>query len=147
MFVVRLLTSDDAVQLRAFAQSDPSFQLSEVSAFFSLEYLHEWLARPEGDLLVGAEVDGELVGFILCQVIRSSWSLWHNFFVARAHRRRGIGQALFDYVIGELRERDVTLCVAFARERDAVAFHVRNGASAGYSFTYVEWRTDQQPVG
>ena len=137
--MIRSLRAADAATLCEIALRDPGFELSSRGRFFPADYVQEWLANPDDDVLLAAEEDGRVVGFVLCQVIRGRWALWHNFFMLPTHRRRGAGQALFDSAMEQLAAKGVRYCVAFAREPGALAFHVSNGASVGHSFTYTEW--------
>ncbi len=137
--VIRSLGRDDAGALSAIADASDAFAMSARSRFFDPHYLERWLSDPGEDILVAAFDGTEIVGFVLCEVLRGSWAHWHSIFVRPDRRRSGIGTALFGAVYERLRAKGVEYCTAYVRDARLAEFLETRGGLAGRRFTFWEW--------
>jgi len=136
---IRPLRRDDTDALRAIADASDAFAMSDRSRFFDSQYLQHWLSNPGDDVLLAAFDGAEIVGFVLCEVLRGSWAHWHSIFVRPDRRRLGIGTALFDSVCELLRAKRVEYCTAYVRDARLAEFLESRGGLAGRRFTFWEW--------
>jgi aminoglycoside 6'-N-acetyltransferase I len=80
-----------------------------------------------GDCLV-AELEGDVVGFILCSNLAGLRTTIEEFAVAPAFQRRGVGKALFDHAVAAARARGVPFMELVAsRQAPAYRFYLREG--------------------
>jgi len=139
MITVRNLKADDADTVYKIGSTNSAFDLTATNRFFPPDYLHRWFSDPGEDVLLGAFNEDKLIGFVLCQIVRKTWAVWHNLYVLPEYRKSGTGQTLYESAMSILAERGVLYCNAYTRDEDAIQFHINNGATAGQSFTFVEW--------
>lgn len=97
------------------------------------EYLKEFLANPANYLIV-AEVDNQLAGFLLAQVLprlkQSSYKMFiYEIEVDRAHQRKGIGSALIQFIREIARRQKMMKGFVFTNHsnKGAVEFYKSTG--------------------
>jgi len=97
------MTSADLPNVLALAQA-----LGDVRHLSLAELRHCTLGDPtcSPDLLLLARVNGDLVGFCFA-CIREGRGIIKLFGVSQAHRRKGVGTALFDEIESRLRSRGI----------------------------------------
>lgn len=75
-----------------------------------------------------AELEGEVVGFILCASLAGLRAFVEEFAVAPEHQGQGIGDALLRHVIEHYRQRDYPLLELIANwQAPAWDFYLRRG--------------------
>jgi L-amino acid N-acyltransferase YncA len=102
------------------------------------ESMRAWFKEKEAGVfpVIGAEVDGVLVGFATYGTFRAraayKYSVEHSVYVHQAHRGRGIGKALMVELIAAARAQQYHVLVGGIdiANRTSVALHERLG------FTY-----------
>lgn len=140
MIVIRELSAGDAKAVHEIGSTYPEFDLSSTTRFFPLDYVIGWFNNQGSDVLLGAYEESRLIGFVLCEVMRQDWSLWHNFFVLPDYRHLGVGNMLYKEARRRLLRRGVSYCVSLTRDMESVRFHENHGGRAGHSFTFIDWR-------
>ncbi len=121
----------------------------ETEALYA-EYLGSQLANPDVVILV-AEWAGQVAGYTYAALegfdymaLRGPAGVGHDLMVDPAYRGRGIGRALLEATLAELRARGASQFVLFAAERNDAA--QRMFAAAGFRPTMVEM-TRELPEG
>jgi GNAT superfamily N-acetyltransferase len=139
MLSVRPLNADDAESVFRIGSTYSAFDLTPTNRFFPPDYLHRWFSDAGEDVLLGAFYEDKLIGFVLCQIVRRTWAVWHNLYVLSEYRKTGTGQILYESAMSILAERGVLYCSAYSRDEEAIRFHLNNGATAGQSFRFIDW--------
>lgn len=107
---IRPMTIADIATIHKMGQEEEGFRVaeSEDSCFWSKEQLERWVRAGE-DVLLVAEVDGEIAGFVLTTLHRPTGkATWENELVAPKFRGQGIGRTLDEEMVQHLRANGAT---------------------------------------
>jgi ribosomal protein S18 acetylase RimI-like enzyme len=141
IIIVRRTEPRDAISIHGLGVIEDGFAVSPWSRFYLLDDLQQWIARPEDDILLSAEHNDVLVGFLLCRVVRRSWAMLENLEVHPSYRNRGIGHRLLDDCVQQLRRRQIVSLHGLVREdNQAIRFFTDNDFIPGYRFRWIERR-------
>jgi aminoglycoside 3-N-acetyltransferase I len=125
------------LKVRRFEASDAETAVALVEQFagnvVSSEYLKEFLASPVNYLIV-AEIENTLAGFLLAHALQRLKQESHKMFiyeldVAQAYRRKGVGTALIQYILGIVRQEKMMNAFVFTSysNKGAVEFYKSTG--------------------
>ena len=99
--------------------------------------------KNERALILGAELDGKIVGYAYARLEEKDWNALldehgalHDILVDESVRRQGIGKQLLDRVLAELRERGVERVVLHTAVQNVSAHKLFE--SAGFRRTMLE---------
>jgi ribosomal protein S18 acetylase RimI-like enzyme len=132
---VRRLAADEDAILERLARDEADFDVDGRSE------AKEPLARDAARAFLGdanvlfwvAEQDGDVVGFLSCQLVRKRAEppelLLYEIGVRAAHRRRGVGRALVAAMDDWMRAHDVHEVWVLADNDDAISFYRACGFS------------------
>lgn len=81
------------------------FSMEEETGFYGKSYLVSWINNKRDDILLVAEKEGEVIGFLFCQVKFKIWAMGENIYVAKRESGSGVDQLLFDECQKRLREK------------------------------------------
>lgn len=101
--------ADEMAHIEAESNSPPWSR-----ELFAQEFLHSH-AR-----VMGARLDGRLVGFLICHVVQDEGHIV-NFGVAAAYRGKGVGRALIEEVLSDLYAEGVRWMTLEVRRSNQVA--------------------------
>ncbi|MES2931552.1 MAG: GNAT family N-acetyltransferase [Patescibacteria group bacterium] len=117
------------------------FKVSEDAPYFwSEEQLAQWIFAEE-DVLLGAELNGKLVGFILTTHHRPTGKVtWENQLVLSGYRGQGIGEALMLEMRKRLRLAGATYLCGLVRTNntDGSRYYASRGMNRGHDFVWLE---------
>jgi ribosomal protein S18 acetylase RimI-like enzyme len=136
--MIRAARPDDLSVILKLGATEPGFEVSDKLTFYESDLLEAWLASPGEDVLLVAEADGEVRGFLACVVGKPSVTI-ENIVVEQAFRSQGIGSELLDQCIISLQARQITAkhVNALIREGNlALDFFKDHGFKVGYSFSW-----------
>ena len=124
MASIQTFSIDDYNEVLALWQATPGVGLSDAD---SRAGVAAYLARNQGLSFV-ARVEGRLVGAVLCGTDGRRGYL-HHLAVHPDFRRQGIGQALAERCLAELKAQGINKChlFVFAGNADGRAFWERTG--------------------
>ena len=92
--VVRDLTEQDIDQIYKPGVLNQDFQVGE-TGFYDQKYLTAWLKQKNDDILLVANKDGQIVGFLFCRVMFRTWAMGENIMVLPKDKDVGVDEALF----------------------------------------------------
>lgn len=115
---VRPATLGDVDVIFAIGRSDPAFAVSDAISFYERSELVEWVGDPSDNILLVAEYESAVVGFLFCKVMSHHWAMLDNFYVRPEHRGKRFGLALFQELLRGLRGRGVVYLSALASPDD-----------------------------
>ncbi len=134
------LALDDIPALLEIGNREDGFRVSEESAgFWSHEQLTRWISADE-DVLLGAKINGELVGYVLTtHHVPTGKVTWENIVVLPEYRDLGIGEAL----VLEMRERLKTNGATYLHflvktDNSSLPFFEQAGFSRGFDFVWFD---------
>ena len=121
--IIRKMTVDDVEIVKAMGDSAPELSVTEGnSSFWSIKRLTQWV-RYDSDVLLVAEHDKEVVGFLLTQIHSpSSTAYLSDIAVAEDARGEGVGSALIEYALEQLKLLDITYIYGLTQEHN-IAIH------------------------
>ena len=137
---VRRMQKSDVKEVFRLGADISEFQVTPDIGFWTQEQLLSWLTKEDDPLLV-AETDGEIIGFILCQVHRQTGKATvENIFVKDKYRRHHVGSALLHDCLTKLETIGVTfVCALTSIDNSPVAsFWKQHGFQHGHEFTWFE---------
>lgn len=117
--LVRQAVPADVEVVYSLGQGDPAFAVSERISFYERTELTEWIGAPENNILLVAEVEGQVGGFLFCKVMSHHWAMLDNFYVAPPWRGRQCGRELLRGLAERLRKRHTVYLSALVRQEDS----------------------------
>jgi len=136
---IRDAKSGDIDTLYEIGISEYGFIVSSQSRFYSKEYLKAWFASQGDDVLLVAEYEDEIVGFLFCVVIHNISAVLQNIAVISSHRKNGIGSLLLEECINRLRQKDINSISGIVREGNKnLPFFTDNNFDIGNKFIWIE---------
>lgn len=144
---IRDAESRDVGTLYKMGIVEEGFAVSSQSRFYTKNYLKDWIENPDNDVLLVAEIQNEIVGFLFCRVNRNYWAMLENIAVSTSVRRQGIGTALLTECLKRLRARGINYIAGIVRESNSnIEFFINKGFSMGNRFVWIEKHTgDKDP--
>jgi GNAT superfamily N-acetyltransferase len=117
--VVRPAAPADAEAIRSLGVSDAAFSVSPQVPFYETEELVSWAQNPRDNILLVAEVEGGVAGFLFCKIMSTHWALLDNFYVSPRLRKTSASDQLFDRLMDELRARSIEYLSIMVKEGEA----------------------------
>jgi len=137
--IIRKAEPSDVDKLYDMGIKENGFVLSTQTRFYTRDYLEKWLQNPQSDILLVAEKDGEIIGFLFCRVFHDSWAMLDNIMVSHSWRRRGIGTALLKECLNKLRMKKVQYIAGIVKEdNESINFFLKNEFLKGNKFIWIE---------
>jgi len=120
--------------------TEEAFAVSSGTRFYQERYLANWIARPDNDILLVAEMENEIVGFLFCRVNRHAWAMLENIAVRPAKRKQGIGTTLLKECLKRLQAKGINYVASIVREGNnaSIEFLTNKGFSLGNRFVWIE---------
>lgn len=138
---IRSLLMRDVPALLQMASNEAGFEGAKdgVPGFWTEKQLRQWISSKK-DVLLAAEENGEVVGFVLTTLhYPTGKATWENQLVLPKHRGRGIGEVLAKEMEIRLREKGATYLHFLVREDNGqVAHYARQGFTKGHAFRWFE---------
>ena len=138
---VRPARPADASAICRLGIADSSFVVSPVIKFYEQSEVAEWARRRRENLLLVAECDDEIVGFLFCKVMSHHWAMLDNFYVRPSSRTTDSAQKLYQSLVRELANRKLTYLTCLVREdHGALMRLVRlKGFTQRHQYTWLEY--------
>lgn len=116
---IRSMQLSDIEVVLAVGPSVVGFDMSTGKRFWSREVLEAWCAS-ESDLMLIAEEDGAMVGFVFfaCHIPTGKATL-ENLWVAPPWRNQGIGKLMIRSAVFDLRQLGCKFIVALTEQANA----------------------------
>lgn len=134
---IRDVSLTDIPEVLKIAKDVDGFKVSEErEGFWSQEQLERWVQSD--DVLLVAELDGRIVGFVLTAHHRPTGKVtWENQLVLPEFRGQGIARALTDVMEKRLKENGATYIHFLTKESNEFLGHYKKiGYDAGHSFVW-----------
>lgn len=131
---------DDVLSVYGLASKEERFQVSGHTSFWSVGQLNIWV-ESEGDVCLIAEVDEEIIGFVLSQYHKPTGKATiENLFVRSGYREQGVGRELFIECSLTLKRNGATYqCGMVEPDNDLMLDIVkRAGFDEGKTFIWVD---------
>ena len=116
--LVRRAIPADIDTLCALGKGEPAFSVSEKIRFYERKELEEWIADPEGNLLLVLDDEDVITGFLFCKIMSYHWAYLDNFYVRPGYRRHGQGMSLMQALLDLLREKKIVYLSTLVEEKD-----------------------------
>ncbi len=104
-----------------------------LTAWTKRDYLNE-IRRDDSIAKAAKSGNGRIIGFVVVRLLMNSDNLFdnseiHNIAVRKSFQNKGIGQKIFDEILGELRKNDISESWLEVREsnKKAIKFYMKNG--------------------
>ena len=138
--IVREMRPEDVPAVYAMGIREEGFRApgsEEKLCFWPQQTLERWTVDPGDDVLLVAEVDGEVAGFVIATFHRITGKAeWENECVSPEFRGRGVAKALYAEMERRFVEKGATFISFIVKgDNDSLgAYKKRFGPSAG-----VQW--------
>ena len=139
---VRDMELADVEKVYEMGKEAPEFTVSDSSSFWEKEDLQRWTKDKREDILLVAEVDREIIGFILAKYHKATrLGTITDIFVEESHRRKGIGTTLLQQVKSQLLDKGATYMYAFIKSQNDPSLNLLKSAgfTQGYDMTWMEF--------
>ena len=136
---IRRAKPEDLHAIYDMGRDEEGFAVSSFTKFYGENYLRNWIKEPRDDILLVADSDGEISGFVLCRVIRGSTAILDNIGVKYSKRNRGIGGLLLEECMRLLKRAGIGYVAAIVRSgHRSLGFFKSHGFRTGNEFTWIE---------
>lgn len=136
---IRPATLADADVIYEMGSKEESFAVSPKARFYEEDDLRNWIENPGRDILLVAEIENEIVGFLFCRIIRNSWAMLDNILVSALRRKQRVGTHLLQKCLDLLKHKGIRYVGAIAREGNDLEFFINKGGfESGYKFIWIE---------
>lgn len=100
----------------------------------------EYIKKPKKNILLVAETDNKIVGFVCAEIIDKEWCVLDNIAVDKKYQRRGIGTRLLDELYSILRKKKnyYVQLLAEKRHKQAQKFWKSKGFKEGKTFIWFD---------
>jgi ribosomal protein S18 acetylase RimI-like enzyme len=137
---IRRMEERDLEKVYEWGAGTEGFSANIYSRFWPEFALEKWVKKPDDVLLVAEEQD-QMVGFILSQYHKESGKATiENIYIAEEHRGTGAGSRLLKKCIDQLKAngaRHINACVKSDNE-EAIKFFEKYGFNRGYDFVWMQ---------
>lgn len=144
---IRLAKPEDVNTIHTLGQNISEFTTGEETVTFWPERILEAAVQDETIIILVAEVDQEIVGFIVANCNKPlSKALIENIYVQPAHRRQGIGTALVQDLIKEAGARGHEYIAVLTPPDDipAIKTYQKAGFIPGETFLWLDYSESEQ---
>lgn len=104
---VRHAAEKDAEKIYRLGMTTRDFAVSRHIKFYQKDEIAEWIRNKENNILIVAEVNSRIVGFVYCKIMSHHWAMVDNFYVLPKFRKEGVGTSVEEVLLAELRRRNV----------------------------------------
>ncbi|OGY56724.1 MAG: hypothetical protein A2Y84_01370 [Candidatus Colwellbacteria bacterium RBG_13_48_8] len=139
---IRDMELSDVDQVYEMGKETPEFTVSDSPGFWGKEDLERWVKDKREDVLLVAEVEDKIVGFVLAKYHKATrLGTITNIFVKGTHRGRGIGGTLLEKTKSQLLNKGATYLYALIKEQNdpSLGLFRSAGFAEGYDMTWVEY--------
>lgn len=139
---IRKMRPEDVEEIYNMGKDTPEFAVSDSSSFWERDELESWIKGCVDDVLLVAEIDGKIAGFILTKYHKlTKTGGFIDTLVKEEYRRRGIGEALVNEAKTKLLDKGATYLYATIQATNSVSKNLFKSAgfSKGYNMTWMEF--------
>jgi ribosomal protein S18 acetylase RimI-like enzyme len=113
---IRFAEPSDAEAIYSLGISDSSFQVSPIIRFYEKTEIEQWSRERDNNILLVAEAENEIIGFLYCKIMSHHWAMLDNFYIRPESRNRTCSEALWNALLKELKARQLTYLTCLVRE-------------------------------
>lgn len=136
---IRNAEPKDADTLFLMGIQEEGFAVSSKTRFYGKDYLRDWIENSGEDILLVAEVENEIVGFLFCRLNRSAWAMLENIAVLPSERKQGVATLLLKECLRQLHSKGIDYIAGMVRdENNSLGFFLKSGFSCGNKFIWIE---------
>jgi predicted N-acetyltransferase YhbS len=109
-YKIRKAKLNEAHKIYLLGKKIHELDFSRKHPFHDFGEIREFISSPHENIMLIAEQEGEIVGFVYAKILSHStggWCMLDNLGVEHAHRGQGISNALLHKLYKELRKRKV----------------------------------------
>ncbi len=104
---IRRARARDITRIRDLGKGMKEFACSQSVKFYSREELEEWIKKPKDNILLVAEINKKMVGFLYAKIMVREWCMIDNIGVKQEWRKKGIGKILLGELFKILKNKKV----------------------------------------
>jgi len=139
-YKIRDARPGDLEEIYRIGLLEEGFAVSSETRFYGKKYLEEWLKNQQNSILLVAESQRKIVGFIFVNIMIDKWAMIEDLTVVESMRRQGAGTALLKEVQKRLKKKSIGYMAGWVRKEDKATqgFLQKHGFQKGYPFIWVE---------
>jgi GNAT superfamily N-acetyltransferase len=104
---IRRGKAKDVKNIFALGSKVEELKFSKKSNFHEVDEILEWTKHPKEDIILVAEVDGKLAGFLYAKIINCHWCMLDDEAVKKEFRGKGIGTLLLNELYKTLKKQKI----------------------------------------
>ena len=105
---IRTARKKDIGPIYELGKKTLELSFSKEMTFHDKSEFKEFISHPKDNILLIAEREGEVIGFLYAKIISRTWCLLDSLTVKREYRKHGIGTQLLTGLYKMLKEDKVT---------------------------------------
>lgn len=130
----------DISGIRGLGKTMEEFVCSPSVKFYSREELKEWIKKPKDNILLVAEINKKIEGFLYAKIMAREWCMIDNIGVKQDWRKKGIGKILLEELFKILKSKKVNFVQLFAnlKHKKTINFWKNRKFNEGEKFLWLE---------
>jgi ribosomal protein S18 acetylase RimI-like enzyme len=139
-YKIRKAHPKDLEEIYRIGLLEESFAVSSETRFYGKKYLANWLKNQEDSILLVAESQRKIAGFIFVNIMFNKWAMIENLMVIESMRKQEVGTILLKEVQKRLKKKKINYMASWTRKENRViqTFLRKHGFIKGYPFIWME---------
>ena len=106
--IIRNAKKADVNQIYKIGTSTGDFSVSKEIKFYKKYELIEWIKNKQNNIIIVAETNSKIIGFVSCKIMSFHWAMVDNFLVLSKFRKNNIGSQIQTFLEKELKKRKIS---------------------------------------
>jgi len=104
---IRTAEQRDVNHVYKIGTTYPDFAVSKRIRFYTKSEVREFIHKKSENILLVAEQDNNIIGFLSCKIMSHNWAMIDNLFIIPKYRGFGNGRALLEACLNKLKKRKI----------------------------------------
>jgi ribosomal protein S18 acetylase RimI-like enzyme len=139
---IRKAKSSDARPIYVLGKRIHQLDFSSKYPFHELSEIKEFISAPKENVVLVAEYEGRIVGFVVAKILAHSaggWCMLDNLGVDPKHRRKGLGNRMLKALYNEIKARKIKYVqILESKNKQARRFWKKEGFKETKTFIWAE---------
>ena len=105
---IRIAKKADIEAICQIGKKAPELSFSKEMSFHDKSEFVEFVKHPKENILLVAEVKGQIVGFVYAKIMSKTWCLLDSLAIKKQYQNQGIGTQLLEETYKILKKNKVT---------------------------------------
>ncbi len=118
--IIRNAKKADVNQIYKIGTSTGDFSVSKEIKFYKKYELIEWIKNKQNNIIIVAETNSKIIGFVSCKIMSFHWAMVDNFLVLSKFRKNNIGSQIQTFLEKELKKRKISYLTGLVKPQKRI---------------------------